>query len=94
MRIDNTAWGSRDFVEELNNIMMDRMADKEESIRKAAELLAARIEALKKSDESVKYLYYALQEKQQEASSCLSTLSALMKAQHDTLRSIISNMRA
>ncbi len=94
MRIDNSAWGSRDFVEKLNDLMMDRMSDKETLLREAAEILKKRIDELNKNDESIKYLYYALREKQQEASSCLSTLSALMKAQHDMLMSIISNMRA
>ena len=86
MRIDNSAWGSRDFVEK---IASRREMTEDEAVR----LLKARIEEIKKSGDTLKYLYIALQDAMQKASQTMTTLTAISRAMHDTLMSIIRNLR-
>lgn len=94
MRIDNSAWGSRDFVDGLCYTLKTSRLSFDDTLEELARKLAERIKELQSYDESLKYLYYALLDRMQATTAAYLTLSALAKAQHDTLKTIIQNMRA
>lgn len=87
MRIDNSAFGSRDFVEKL-------VSQKEASTDELAKILGNRIEELKKNGETLKYLDYALKQKLWDQNRLFTGgLFNISKTHHDMLTAVVDNIR-
>ncbi len=93
MRIDNSAWGSRDFVEKLVVLLRESRLSRDAALDEATRLLKERIDTLKRLNESLKYLEYAINERIPLNNRRTTTISNLMKTKWDELKCAIDNAR-
>ena len=89
MRIDNSARGNADFVEELARMKRDGSVSSQE----VADILKNRIEEITSSDkDSLKYLSEALQQQTQQQSQMTITESFLKSAGPNKLMELIKSL--